>query len=79
MFFPRLLLSRTFFAILVAVLTHTCYTTEARLISREDIRARQGAAAQRFKPTFASITAVGVKNITFSNPKASRTHRTRLS
>ena len=51
-------------------------TIEARLITKKDILARQIAAAQRWKPTFASIASVETvvsKNITFSNPKASRT------
>jgi carboxypeptidase D len=74
MLFPRLLLVRTFLAILFAVVLGT---TKARLISKKDIHARQAAAAQRFKPTFASIASTNTivpKNITFSNPKASRTY-----
>jgi len=50
-------------------------TTEARLICKNDIHNRQAAAALRYKPTFASLASVKLaapKNITFSNPKASR-------
>lgn len=76
MFFLRLWLSRTFLLIfLVALGLARRGTTEARLISKKDIHARQAAAAKRFKPTFASMMStrtVGPKNITFSNPKASQ-------
>ena len=49
-------------------------TTEARQLDRQQILAHRLAAVQRWKPTFvsASTRTTAPKNITFSNPKASR-------
>ena len=65
-------LATAFVAFLVAA-----STASARMIRKEDVRARQAEAAKRWQrshgPSFhpTNVKRSGVQNITFTNPKAS--------
>lgn len=58
-------------ALLLQVLVHG--TADARMMSKAEMQAKQSAAAQRFAVQASSArgSGTGVKNITFSNPRAS--------
>lgn len=60
----------------LAVLSAALVGSDARQISKDALRARQAEAAKSFHLNARAASAVkssGVKNITFSNPAASRT------
>ena len=48
-------------------------SVEARMMSKTELHAKQAEAAARIRATMPRATSTGVKNITFSNPRASGT------
>lgn len=59
----------------ICVLGAALIGVEARQMTKQDLKAKQAEAAQRWENSAAKRpkgTGGGVKNITFSNPKASR-------
>ena len=60
-------------ALLLRLLVH--HGVDAKMLSKAEMRAKQFAAAQRFAVQASSAhgSGAGVKNITFSNPRASGT------
>lgn len=68
------MLARLYSVLSVALLLQVlCYgAAEAKMISKADMRVKQAAAMERFNlQTSSRASGTGVKNITFSNPRAS--------
>ena len=66
---------QTLLAAAVLLLSLQCTTVFAKMMTKEQMRVKQQAAMERLAVQPASATAAtsGVKNITFTNPKASGT------
>ena len=68
------MLARLYSVLSVALLLQVlCYgAAEARMMSKAEMRAKQAVAMERFNlQTNSRASGTGVKNITFSNPRAS--------
>ena len=68
---PANMLSRLFLTILVASASFSV-GANARQVKKSEIHARQTEAAKRWHSASPPVKRAGPKNITFSNPKASR-------
>lgn len=58
-------------AVILLLLCLQCLSSAAKMMSKDEMRAKQSAAAERFAITSNSTTRGAVKNITFTNPRAS--------
>ena len=70
------MLARLYSVLSVALLLQvlSLSSAQAKMMSKADMRAKQAAAMDRFNiqtSSRASASGTGVKNITFSNPRAS--------